>query len=391
MEIGNEFVIHASDKFNHSSLILETFLPVINYIENNNIDIDLKIYLHKKHMHKVDLLGIPRKYIINNEFYSKKHKYVFANYGIGNPSCYENYFKLMYGHGDENFIYNQSMICRIKSYRGIICYSNYDCYKFSFNNTFRKHRLLNIGSIKFSNEIITDTYLNTKLIDYLTSKGYDKNKPTIIYQHTRDKSNHSNKIINCSGYIGHSELIRNKLIELSDKFNIINKSHCYEDDQSQHYVDKLINVEAGEVPNKLLYKLSNLVISDYGGSTTDALFSEGDLLYINSETDYLSNKELSQNIDILIHEDFNSVTEKEFIDLDITSLSTSEIIKDKYKKLLYGYDYSANSHLRFIRLLESLSNNEKESEYDYKGSLLSYEEDIARSLNLLGRQPKKAR
>lgn len=391
MQLGSEFILHASDKFNHSSICLDAYAPIINYIIENNIDLDVKIYINNKHRHKAYDLGIPDKYLVGNEFYDSNNKYVFANYGIGNSYCYENFFKLMYGHGDENFVYNQSMVSRISNYRGIICYSDYDCYKFSFNGVFRKYRLLSIGATKFSSSTRGDL-IKENLINKLISQGYDPSKKTIVYQHTRDKSNDKNSHVDVSGYIGSSSLLRDKLYSLSSEYNIINKSHSYEDEESQINIDNFINISAGEYTNKLIYELSDLTISDYGGSSLESLFSSGNLLFINNTEDYLSNYELTQNLDILIHEDFNSVTEKEFIDLDLNSLSLpNDTILNKYKRLLFGKDYSEKSNERFVNFLISLSNGDKLSEYDYNGNLDYEDYSTASYLNLLGKQHRKSK
>lgn len=381
MSNNHEFILLAPEKMNHYGIDLEAWIPVA--VTAKSLGMDLKVCMHKSRIEDAITAGLPEDMIITSKEYNSGdniYKYVFSDYGPGNPKSVENWYKTQYGHGDENYIYNQMIFWRMKNFRGWICYSKYDCYKLSFKNYFSKgERLFYInGTPKFD-----DINSNDKRIEKLIERGLDIYKPTILFQHTWDKSAHE-----YAGYVDYDSMIIDKLRELSNTYNIINKAHHEDSDSRKHL--GFIDTYAGEVSSKALYNISSIIISDYGGSALDVLnsYDNTKLIYINSDN-LPDTDEISQNLDIIIHKYLPSYSKKELalnFDKIIDEYDISSIlpIKYKFKELLYGYAID-NPTNNFIEILKSLSNNSS-SEFEYtKDTVLpDYCADTIKELGLVG-------
>ena len=376
-----EHVLYAQSKLNHIDINLESYIPIIKYVEDNNIDLDVKLALRTDNWYKALELGVPENRLVSPSDLSRgKVKYCYSDYGPGSPHSIENWYKTQYGHGDESQIYNQTIFWRMKNFRGWILYSPYDCYKLSYKMLHRGKRLFWTGSTRFSDYNIYDP----RGSELLESLGYDKSKPTIVLNHTWNKLRHED-----AGYFDYNDsVIINKLEKLSKDYNIINKVH-HQDDDNTKVPEKFIKVVAGSVYNHYLYNLADIIISDYGGSALDSLYYNKPVIYIDGYE--LLTRTSSQNTDILVHRNLLSANSKDFdyvID-NINRLHREEVLhSDRYnwKSLLYP---SGVAEARWVDVMLNLSNNSI-SAYEYTDdSTFECDYNFIQRVGLEGPPPKK--
>lgn len=365
MSTGHEFVALAPLKMHHYGVNIDTYAPIAKYIKDHIIDLDFKICVPKsKYKHALSL-EIPEDMLITR--LSGINKYVFADYGPGYPENIENWYKTMYGHGDENKVYNQTIFWRMKNFKGWVCYSPYDCSKLAYNPLyFRKGKRLFYlnGSPKFDISNISTNNIK-KLFDL---PGFDIKKKTILVQSTWNKNQ-----FEYAGYIDYDEMLINKLKELSKSYNVIHKYH-HQDIKERQFIDGLINIGPGEVPSVVLYHYANIILCDYGGSALEALVTDDNtkLIYMNNPNLPKTN-EIRQNLDIVVHKYLPSFTVEELVNnfdsiIDnydkVYTENKYNKVKNDFRRLLYPYNriptlYSMTPTGNFVNIMLSLRDGTK--------------------------------
>ena len=377
-----EHVLYAQTKLNHININLESHIPIIRYIEDNNIDLDVKLAVHKDYWKTAMNLGVPENRLITPTMLGNSTvKYCYSDYGPGYPHNIENWYKTQYGHGDESQIYNQTIFWRMKNFKGWILYSPYDCYKLAHKMLHKGKRLFWAGSTRFS-EYNLDDFRFKELI--LSNPKFDKSKPTIVLNHTWNKLRHED-----AGYLDYRE---SKSIEylrsISSKYNIISKIH--HQDRLTDIPEEFIPVVAGSVYNHLLYSLADIIISDYGGSALDSLYYNKPVIYLDGfEVNSITS---SQNTDILVHRNLLSATDEDFeyVFNNLERFHQSVVVNSdrlNWKNLLYPETHGAER--RWVDIMLSLSNGSK-SEYEYTDdSELETDINFLDRAGLIGPPPPK--
>lgn len=379
-----EHVLYAQTKLNHVNINLESYIPIIRYIEDNDIDLDVKLAVHKRYFDTAIRLGVPEHRLITPTMLGNSTvKYCYSDYGPGYPKNIENWYKTQYGHGDESQIYNQTIFWRMKNFRGWILYSQYDCYKLSYKMLHKGKRLFCAGSTRFSNYNLEDFRFDELI---LADSRFDSSKPTIVLNHTWNKLKYED-----AGYLEYTDSKSiDYLRSLSDRYNIISKIH--HQDKLTEIPEEFIPVVAGSVYNHLLYSLADIIISDYGGSALDSLYYNKPVIYLDGfEVNSITS---SQNTDILVHRNLLSATNEDFnyVFDNLDKFHQSVVVNSdrlNWKNLLYQDSY--NSESKWVDIMLSLSNG-SDSRYEYtEDSTLETDINFMDRAGLVGPPPSKGK
>lgn len=356
-------VLMVQNKLNHTMINFESYHPVIKQALITDYDMDVMISMTKSHVDLALELGIPRdRILIQGEMANCKIKNLFGDYGPGYPDSIENWYKTQYGHGDESFIYNQTIFWRMKNFKGWVMYSPYDCYQLLHNQLYDNKKLFStMGNTRFSDHNRIDPRIRV-----LHEKGYDPTKPTILLNHTWNKLRYED-----SGYLNtkNSKAIE-YLRKISKDYNIINKYHHQLNDD--YLPDEFINVKAGSIFSRVLCDLADTIICDYGGSAVDALYYDVPVIYLDGYEFITTNK--TKNTDILIHRNLLSATDDDFEYIFENRYEFRDIVEDnsdisRFAELLYPDlvhdEYYTDPELCFLEIMKYLTDGNSPDNHEY--------------------------